>query len=63
MMQAIRVLNSCAVARTHLEAGRVYEVPSEVRAEDAAALVRLGRAVEAQPDRPQRARKVEQEAG
>lgn len=62
-MQAIRVITGCAASGVHLEAGRVYAVPSEVSAEDAAVLVRMGRAQEAQPERRPRPRKLdEQEA-
>lgn len=48
-MKAIRILSKCAASGLHLAAGKVFTVPSEVSAEDAGRLVRMGRAVEVEP--------------
>ncbi|MEW5708774.1 MAG: hypothetical protein AB1830_07705 [Pseudomonadota bacterium] len=43
-IDAIRILRGCGASGRSLAAGTVYRVPEEVGAEDAAALVRLGKA-------------------
>lgn len=48
-MQAIRILRGCGASGQSLEAGRVYAVPSEVSASDAALLVRIGKAEAHEP--------------
>lgn len=59
-MEAIKAITSCAAAGQHLEAGKVYRVPEEVSAKDAAFLARIGRVEAAKAPRapkrkPQRA--------
>lgn len=48
-MKAIRITSKCAAAGQHLAAGKVFKVPEQVSAEDAARLVRMGRAEETEP--------------
>jgi len=47
-IDAIRVLVGCSASGKSLEPGTVYTVPDEVSQEDAALLVRIGRAVPAE---------------
>lgn len=49
MMTTIRILSNCLASGQPLEAGRVYRVPAEVSQADAEVLLRMGRAVEANP--------------
>lgn len=41
---SIKVIRSCGASGVMLEAGRIYAVPDEVSARDAAILVRMGKA-------------------
>ncbi len=51
-MQALRILTNCLASGQPLEAGSVYAVPTQVAADDAEALVRMRRAVPAEPEPP-----------
>lgn len=45
-MDAIRILENCSTARRGFKRGEVVAVGKDISAEDAAALVKLGRAVQ-----------------